>query len=69
MKQERRQDFDAFLLAMYLIFCRAPKNPNPDLDNCFDLGEIGSDREKNWTREQGPHSSALPKGIGRVIDI
>ena len=40
-QHETGQDVDAFVLAMYLMFSRAPKNPNPDFDNYFDLGEIG----------------------------
>jgi hypothetical protein len=43
-------DFDAFVTAMFLMWARAPRNPNPELDGSFNLGEIGSDATKNWTR-------------------
>jgi hypothetical protein len=45
-----KPDPDAFLLAMFLMFARAPRNPNPDVDGSFNLGEIGQDREKDWER-------------------
>jgi len=43
-------NIDAHILAMWLLFCFAPSKPTPDLDGQFDLGEIGSDAKKNWTR-------------------
>jgi len=36
-----KQDFDTFLSAMFLIWARTPREPNPDLDGSFNLGEIG----------------------------
>jgi len=41
---------EKYIAAMYVMFCRTPKNPNPDSDNRFDLGQIGSGPEKNWER-------------------
>lgn len=50
IKYERQPDIDAFLWAMWLMYCRAPRKATPDLDGHFDLGEIGADDEKNWER-------------------
>jgi len=36
-------DLNSLLLAYFLMFARAPRNPNPDLDGSFSLGEIGQD--------------------------
>jgi len=49
-KAQKPPDYDAFLTAMLLMFARAPRNPNPDMDGIFSLGEIGQDREKDWER-------------------
>ncbi len=43
-------DREAYIQAMWLLFCFAPSKPTPDLDGHFDLGEIGTDAKKNWTR-------------------
>lgn len=43
-------DFDAFLLAMWLMFARAPRQATPDVDGSYSLGEIGTVPEKQWTR-------------------
>ena len=50
VKSQKPPDYDAFLTAMFLMFARAPRNPNPDVDGSFNLGEIGQDREKDWER-------------------
>ena len=42
-KAQNPPDHKAFLTAMFLMFARAPRNPNPDLDGSFSLGEIGQD--------------------------
>ena len=49
---EHRQapDFDAFVSAMMLMFARAPRKANPEIDGFFELGEIGEAPEKEWTR-------------------
>ena len=41
---------DPFLLAMWLMYCRTPKQEKPDLDGSYSLGEIGTAPEKEWTR-------------------
>lgn len=46
----RRADFDSFLLAMFLMFARAPKKATPDVDGSYSLGEIGTAPEKAWSR-------------------
>src|SRR6266404_1630374 len=45
-KNGRRADFDSFLLAMFLMFARAPKKATPDVDGSYSLGEIGTAPEK-----------------------
>jgi hypothetical protein len=49
-KTQKPPDYDAFLTAMFLMFARAPRNPKPDLDGSFNLGEIGDTPEKNFER-------------------
>jgi hypothetical protein len=56
-------DFDAFVTAMWLMFCRAPRNPNPDVDGMFELGETGEAPEKNFERLT-PYSLAKPVSGG-----
>ena len=46
----RKADFDAFVAAMFLMWARAPRKAEPDVDGAYDLGEIGSTREKTWER-------------------
>ncbi len=48
---------DAFLWAMWIIFCRAPKKAEPDSDGVYDLLEIGEVRDKTWARAT-PYSLA-----------
>ena len=62
VKVAPKPDLDAFLLAMFLMYARAPRNPNPEIDGHFDLGEIGQDREKNWSKFT-PYSPAQPKEL------
>jgi hypothetical protein len=50
-------DVDAHIFAMWLLYCFAPSKPTPDVDGCYDLGSIGSDVEKNWTKAT-PYSLA-----------
>jgi hypothetical protein len=38
------------MLAYFLMFARAPRKAERELDGSFDLGEIGADAEKNWAR-------------------
>jgi len=47
---KRQANIDTHILAMWLLFCFAPSKPTADLDGHFDLGEIGSDASKNWSR-------------------
>ena len=60
VKYEPPPDLDTFLVAMFLIFARAPRRAEPDVDGCFDLGDIGSARGKNWERLT-PYSLAKGK--------
>lgn len=36
--------------ALWLLFLAAPSRPGPDETNRYDLGNIGSTPEKNWTK-------------------
>jgi len=55
-----KPDIDAHILAMFLMWARAPRTPNADVDGHFDLGEVGSAPEKNWTKVT-PYSLAQQK--------
>lgn len=50
-------DREAYIQAMWLRFLFAPSKPNPEPDGSFNLGEIGSDADKNWSRVT-PYSPA-----------
>jgi hypothetical protein len=50
VKHQPEPDIDAFILALWLMFCRCPRRPEPDFDGHYDLGDIGSTVEKNWHR-------------------
>jgi len=41
---------DTHVFAMWMLFCFAPSKPDPELDGFYNLGEIGSDAAKDWTR-------------------
>ncbi len=60
VKYQPRPDIDGLLLAHWLMFCRCQRCVEPDVDGCFDLGDIGSAREKNWERLT-PYSLAKGK--------
>jgi hypothetical protein len=49
-KSAPRPDADAFMLAMWLMYCRAPRKETPQVDGSYSLGEIGADVEKRWSR-------------------
>lgn len=51
---------DPMLIAMWLMFCRAPKEKYPEPDGFYSLGEIGQAPEKKWTRPT-PYSLAQPE--------
>jgi hypothetical protein len=56
VKYEPKPHVDAFLFAMYLMYCRAPgKKTAPG--EPIELGEIGSVPEKNWSKAS-PYSPA-----------
>ena len=44
MRSDARKNFEQFVLAMYLLYLRAPSDPEPNPDGSFDLGEIGDVR-------------------------
>ena len=56
-RKERQPDREALIQAMWLLFLFAPSKPTPELDEFYNLGEIGSDAAKNWSRVT-PYSPA-----------
>jgi len=57
VRREPKRDHDAYVLAMWIRFLLAPNETKPDIDGAFDLGEVGSAHEKNWTKAT-PYSVA-----------
>ena len=58
-KYPKRFDADAQILMYWLMYARASGRKTGPGEQ-IDLGEIGSVREKNWTRTT-PYSLAQPK--------
>jgi hypothetical protein len=50
VKTISKPDPEAHILAMWLLFLRAPAKSEPDTNGFFDLGEVGTAREKNWSK-------------------
>ena len=50
IKRQTEANIDAHVFAMWMLFCFAPSKPTPDLDEFYNLGEVGSDASKDWTR-------------------
>jgi hypothetical protein len=48
--RQKTKDREAHIQAMWLLFLFAPSALSPEPDGFFNLGEIGSDAGKNWTR-------------------
>ena len=49
-RTRNQADREAYIQAMWLRFLFAPSKPTPELDGFYNLGEIGSDAAKDWTR-------------------
>ena len=45
-----KANFDSFVLAMFLLWARAPRKAEPEIDGSYSLGEIGEDAPKTWER-------------------
>jgi len=55
-------NLDAFLLAMWLLYCRTPWKPECESDGSYWLGEIGNSRLQDQRMERdNPYS--ICKGI------
>jgi len=50
IERPKARDREAYIQAMWLRFLFAPSKPNPEPDGFFNLGEIGSDAKKGWSR-------------------
>jgi hypothetical protein len=48
---KKQPDREAYIRAMWLLFLRTPCKRRPELDGSYNLGEIGSDAQKNWQRD------------------
>ncbi len=59
VEKSPRDAQEAYIAAMFLMFARAPRDPNPDVDGMFELGEVGSTPEKSFERLT-PYSLARP---------
>jgi hypothetical protein len=59
-KPQPKADFDSFVLAMFLLWAKAPRTPDPDADGFYSLGDVGEAPEKTWTKAT-PYSLARPK--------
>jgi hypothetical protein len=42
-KPQPKADFDSFVLAMFLLWAKAPRKVEPEIDGSYSLGEIGQD--------------------------
>ena len=49
-KPQPKPDLDAHVLAMFLMWARAPRKAEPEIDGSYSLGEIGEDAPKTWER-------------------
>jgi hypothetical protein len=56
----REFDPEARMLALFLMYARAPRRPAPDETGFYSLGEIGSAPEKTWMKAT-PYSISEPK--------
>ncbi len=50
---------DQLIWAYWILYGRTPKNPEPDADGMYNLGELGADAPKTWERLT-PYSLAKP---------
>jgi hypothetical protein len=62
-------EFDAFVWAMWLMYGRAPRKAEPDIDGAFDLGEVGEVRAKNWTRLTPSARRVAHAGTGNLPNV
>ena len=60
VKSQKPPDLDSHILAMFLLWARAPRKAEPEIDGSYSLGEIGDAPEKTWTKAT-PYSLARPK--------
>ena len=49
-KHQRAPNLDAHILAMFLLWAKAPRKAEPEIDGSYSLGEIGEDAPKTWER-------------------
>ena len=56
-----KADFDSLVLAYFLMFARAPRNPNPDADGFYSLGDVGEAPDGKTFDRWCPYSIARPK--------
>lgn len=59
LPHDLQRDPEQDILAMWILFLATPCQRNANPDGSWELGEIGSVREKRWTRLT-PYSLAGP---------
>jgi hypothetical protein len=60
VKYQPAPEVDPLILSYWLMFCRAPKKAEPEIDGSFFIGEIGEAPEKQWSR-WCPYALAKPR--------
>ncbi len=56
----RRDDADAFLWAMFLLWASRPSKQDCEQDGSYFIGDVGEAPKKNWER-LNPYAVATPK--------
>jgi len=59
-KTQTPPDLDSHILAMFLLWAKAPRKAEPEVDGSYWLGDVGEAPEKSWTKAT-PYSLAQPK--------
>ena len=53
-----QREFDTFVIAMFFLWASRPKDPNPQPDGSFFIGEVNDVPPKTWERLT-PYSPAV----------
>jgi hypothetical protein len=57
-KYQPKPDIDTFLLSMMLMYAKAPKKAEPEIDGSFFLGEIGETKSDRGVERWCPCAPA-----------
>jgi len=58
VKYQPQPNVDAFIFAMMLMYARAPKKSEPEIDGSFVLGEIGETKSDRGVERWCPYAPA-----------